>query len=75
MLKVVKKLFGSLSEDEVDVLLDVLNGEDDIECCDKVMLEVFYVIGLCVSEFIGFRMFQISLIQGLVRVIGKGNKE
>ena len=75
MPKAAKKLPGSLSEDEVDALLDAPNVEDDIECRDKAMLEVLYATGLRVSELTGLRMSQISLTQGLVRVTGKGNKE
>lgn len=39
------------------------------------MFEVLYVIGLCVFELVGLIMSDISLCQGVVWVIGKGNKE
>lgn len=39
------------------------------------MFEVLYVIGLRVFELVGLIMSDISLRQGVVRVIGKGNKE
>lgn len=75
MPKAAKKLPGTLSETDVEALLDAPDCEDDIECRDYCMLEVLYATGLRVSELTGLRMSQVSLQQGLVRVTGKGNKE
>lgn len=38
------------------------------------MLEVLYATGLRVSELVGLTMSDISLRQGVVRVIGKATK-
>ncbi|MBT82512.1 MAG: site-specific tyrosine recombinase XerD [Alteromonadaceae bacterium] len=73
--KLPKKLPSSLSEAQVDDLLNAPNPEDPVECRDKCMLEVLYATGLRVSELIGLRLDQVSIQQGVVRVTGKGNKD
>lgn len=73
--KLPKKLPSSLSEQQVDDLLNAPNPGEPVECRDRSMLEVLYATGLRVSELIGLRMNQVSFQQGVVRVTGKGNKE
>ena len=65
----------SLSEIDVDLLLDAPEITDALGFRDKVMLEILYATGLRVSELIGLKFGQVSFRQGFVRVIGKGNKE
>lgn len=73
--KLTRNLPNSLSESQVDRLLAEPNVDDPIECRDKAMLELLYATGLRVSELVGLTMEQISLRQGLVRIVGKGGKE
>jgi integrase/recombinase XerD len=42
---------------------------------DRAMLEVLYATGLRVSELVGLRHDQVNLRQGVVRVVGKGDRE
>jgi len=42
---------------------------------DKAMLEMLMHTGLRVSELVSLKFEQISFRQGVVRIIGKGNKE
>lgn len=65
----------SLSENEVEALLNAPNPDDNIELRDRAMLEVLYATGLRVTELTQLTTDQISLQQELVRVVGKGNKE
>lgn len=65
----------SLSEDQVLDLLNVPNTADPLELRDKAMLELLYATGLRVTELVSLTLENLSLTQGLVRVIGKGDKE
>lgn len=65
----------SLSEKDIDLLLDAPEITDVLGFRDKVMLEMLYATGLRVSELIGLKFEQVSFRQGFVRVTGKGNKE
>ena len=65
----------SLSETEVEALLNAPNPEDPLEMRDRTMLELLYACGLRVSELVGLQLSQLSLSQGVVRIVGKGGKE
>lgn len=73
--KLGERLPKSLSEEKVQDLLDAPNTLDPIELRDKAMLELLYATGLRVTELISLTLGNMSLSQGVVRVIGKGDKE
>lgn len=73
--KLPQRLPKDLSEAQVERLLQAPLVEQPLELRDKAMLEVLYATGLRVSELVGLTMSDISLRQGVLRVIGKGNKE
>nr|WP_318383933.1 site-specific tyrosine recombinase XerD [uncultured Enterobacter sp.] len=73
--KLPQRLPKDLSEAQVDRLLQAPLIDQPLELRDKAMLEVLYATGLRVTELVSLTMSDISLRQGVVRVIGKGNKE
>jgi integrase/recombinase XerD len=70
-----KRIPKDLSEQQVEALLDAPDPNIALELRDKAMLELLYATGLRVTELVGLTMENIGLRQGMVRVIGKGNKE
>ena len=64
-----------LTEDEVDKLLGAPNIDKAQGIRDRTMLEVLYACGLRVSELISLQLHQVNVRAGVLRIIGKGNKE
>jgi len=70
-----QKLPDSLSEDDVEQLLIEPDPDLPIELRDKAMMEILYGCGLRVSELVALTVDEVNLRQGVIRIIGKGNKE
>jgi integrase/recombinase XerD len=73
--KLPRALPKSLSEEEVESLLDAPDVATPQGLRDRAMLETLYASGLRVSELVGLKTVQVSLDMGVVRVMGKGSKE
>jgi integrase/recombinase XerD len=73
--KLPRSLPLSLTEAEVESLLAAPDTEAVLGLRDRAMLETLYASGLRVSELVGMKLSQISQDMGVLRVIGKGNKE
>ncbi|RJX70751.1 site-specific tyrosine recombinase XerD [Vibrio sinensis] len=73
--KLPKRLPKDLTEAQVDALLSAPDTNNAMELRDKAMLELLYATGLRVTELVSLTMENISLRQGVVRVMGKGGKE
>jgi len=73
--KLGRSLPKTLTEEDVESLLDAPNISTLLGLRDRVLLEVLYATGLRVSELVGLQLTEINLQQGVLRVTGKGNKE
>jgi integrase/recombinase XerD len=65
----------ALSEQQVEALLEAPDVGTSLGLRDRTMLELMYATGLRVSELVEFEFSDLNLNQGIVRVMGKGNKE
>jgi integrase/recombinase XerD len=65
----------SLSEAQVESLINAPNTQTAMGLRDRAMLEVLYASGLRVSELVLLKTIEVSLNEGILRVFGKGSKE
>ena len=75
MPKIGRSLPQSLTEEEVEALLAAPAVSEPLGHRDRAMLEVLYATGVRVSELINLKMNQINLNQGVLRIVGKGDRE
>lgn len=75
--RVKKRLPVTLTPEEVDRLLALPAQQSDRPKAlrDTAMLEVLYATGMRVSELAGLTLNDLDLEAGIVRCVGKGNKE
>jgi len=73
--KLPRSLPKTLTEQDVELLLQAPDVDTPLGMRDRTMLEVLYASGLRVSELVGLSVAQVSLDMGVVRVMGKGSKE
>lgn len=70
-----KKILEILDEQEVKKFLDSIPSSSYLELRDKAMFELLYACGIRVSEIVDLKLSDIDFDEGLIRFIGKGNKE
>jgi integrase/recombinase XerD len=75
MPRIGRSLPKTLTEDEVESLLSAPNTDEPLGHRDRAMLELLYATGLRVSELINLKQSQINFNQGVLRIVGKGDRE
>jgi integrase/recombinase XerD len=73
--KLPRSLPKSLTETDVEALINAPDASTHLGLRDRAMLETLYAAGLRVSELTALPLAHLGLNEGVVRVIGKGNKE
>ncbi len=73
--KLDRPLPHTLSERQVEVLLGAPDTGQPIGIRDRAMLELLYASGLRISELVSLTADRVNLNQGVIKVVGKGNKE
>ena len=73
--KLGRQLPGSLSEAQVRALLAAPDVATTLGLRDRAMLELLYACGLRITELVSLRVSAVNLRQGVVRIVGKGDKE
>jgi integrase/recombinase XerC len=81
MLKIVapkskKRLPVFIEESQIESLLNEVEFDEGfIGERDKLIIELFYVTGIRLSELINIKIFDINFSNSLIKVLGKRNKE
>ncbi|MHB1352750.1 MAG: site-specific tyrosine recombinase XerD [Thiobacillus sp.] len=73
--KLPRSLPASLTEADVERLLERADSATPQGLRDRAMLETLYATGLRVSELVGLKLSALNLDDGVLRVTGKGNKD
>ncbi|MBA4503650.1 tyrosine recombinase XerC [Marinobacterium marinum] len=71
--KIARRLPQTLDTEQVGALLDT-QGQEPLDIRDRAMMELIYSSGLRVSELVGVDRQDLDLAEGVIQVLGKGNK-
>jgi len=70
-----RKLPDVLAVNEIQAIIEAIDLSRKEGIRNRAILETMYSCGLRVSEVVGLRISCVDEVEGLVKVIGKGNKE
>ncbi len=71
--KAPRRLPQTLDTEQVGALLEV-DGQEPLDIRDRAIMELIYSSGLRVSELVGVDTRDLDLADGVITVLGKGNK-
>lgn len=74
-LKTTQKVNIPFSEKEMQAVFELLDAEDFSGVRDKLMIELFYTTGIRRQELIQLKEASVDNSRGLLKVVGKRNKE
>ncbi len=70
-----RRLPDVLGRVEISALLQAVKADHPLALRDQAIIELFYACGLRASELANLKLEQLHLDLGVIRVLGKGNKE
>ncbi len=73
--KISKTLPDSLSFEEIEAMLNSIDLSQNFGHRNKAILSTLYGCGLRVSELIGLKISRLRIDDGLILIVGKGDKE
>jgi integrase/recombinase XerD len=73
--KTGRKLPDTLSLEEIDALINVVDLSSNEGERNRAMLETLYGCGLRVSELVSLKISDLFFEEGFVKITGKGNKQ
>ena len=73
--KNIRPLPKSISQLDVESLINAPDCKNFVGLRDRAMLELLYATGVRISELINLQYTDIDLNRSLIKVMGKGNKE
>jgi integrase/recombinase XerD len=65
----------ALSEEQVELLLSAVIGDDPRALRDRAILETLYATGMRISELAGLRLGDLDMTKAMALAYGKGSKE
>lgn len=69
-----ERFVHTLTEQQVEALLDAPDVTTPLGLRERTMLELMYASGLRVSELVSLKLVELSMNDGVLRITGKGSK-
>ncbi|HEY8589900.1 MAG TPA: site-specific tyrosine recombinase XerD [Naasia sp.] len=69
------RLPKAIGVDEMQAVLDAVQGEEPVALRDRALLELLYATGARIGEVVGLDVDDVAAEDGVVRLSGKGGKE
>lgn len=73
--KIPKRLPKAITVDQMSTLLAAVDGDDEVRIRDRALLELLYATGARISEAINLNVDDVTAMDGMIRVRGKGGKQ
>ena len=73
--RMIKKIPNTLTVEEIELIINSIDINKKMALRDRAIISLLYASGIRVSELINLKIQNITLNDGFIRVLGKGNKE